>query len=442
MIEFFIILIGITTVFISKAIFQKWYNHLAIYSVIWCGMLLFFQMRLLKYYPLVNFTWFIIASAFLAFTIGCLTVYFARKVKTPQPYLSDGHQTAILADGGQTIKVAIYICGIIGLLTAFQDWYVLIHKFGSITNVLLSANEIYRLRVEGKMYTGIPYLQTFSQVGICLAGFYTAYKNKLTFPAVIPLAAAIIKSLSQFGRIGMLIAIVNFIASFFISKYYFDMTRPKGKSNFKLLIAVIIVFTFVVASASIVKTFRGSYEKYKGANRELTTLKDNPFLSPSVYLYLSSHVGVLNMYFIKDVEHYRFGENTFAAWYNLLSKFSIVEKVPFDLQGYYIPMWTNTGTYLRDLHGDYGFLGVILGPYLIGLFTTIFWFRFFTTGKLKYFVLLVYFLQVITISFFSLITRGAEWFLSMFLLLYFLPRMEKMALARSEKNKKLGANTI
>ena len=35
-------------------------------------------------------------------------------------------------------------------------------------------------------------------------------------------------------------------------------------------------------------------------------------------------------------------------------------------------MWTNTGTYLREIHADFGYVGLFTIPFLLGLLTTIF----------------------------------------------------------------------
>lgn len=426
-----IFFIGLCTILLSKLLFKVWFNHLAIYTFVWMGMLIFFELKLLNYFPLKNYTWYIIASGFLSFLFGVLVIYTARNsMKDQAKVVDDISETEIplLSDKGKAIKYTLYLTGIIALFAALQNWYVLIQKFGSIPAVFLSANSIYRLRVEGKLGGVLPYLGFFSFIGICLAGVYTAYKGKLTLAAFLPILGSILKSLAQFGRIGMLIAVVQFLASFFIFKNYLDNRKVKKKLSWKLVVPVVLILLIVIGSSSLIKSFRGSYERYRGASHGLRTLTENPFFSPSVYLYLSSHVGVLNQYLIKDVEDTKFGETTFSPFYNISAKLGFNEPIPFDLRGYYIPMWTNSGTILRDFHSDFGMLGVYLGPFILGALCTFFWFQFYEKKKMIYFILLVYFFMVVTISFFSSVMKGADWYISLFIFFWLIPFLERQAI--------------
>ena len=133
-------------------------------------------------------------------------------------------------------------------------------------------------------------------------------------------------------------------------------------------------------AASLVRISRNigteTSESYEGTSNELRQFKDNLIISPSLYLYLSSDVGVLSQYLrsegtsYPEMDYTQFGQNTFLPVYNFLSKFGFIDRVSGYQRGYFIPMWTNTGTYIRELHADFGITGILLGPYLIGLLIT------------------------------------------------------------------------
>ncbi len=397
-------------------------------------MLVLFELKLLKFFPLNDSAWFVIICGAISYILGTITILYATNHKNVFSEISiDPQNVRIVLDRGSTLKLFIYVTGIIGLFSAIQNWYILINKFGNIPAVFISANTIYRARIDSQIEGVLPYFHAFSSVGITLAGFYTAYKNRLTLVASIPVLAAVLKSLAMFGRIGMLMALVQFISSYFLSRQIFK--KKDSKTNYRAALSISFVFIIIITAASLVKSFRGTYERYRGASEELAYFTDSPIFSPSVYLYLSSHVGVLNRYLEENKENVKIGENTFAAVYNLLEKFGIGDRIPYDVPGYYLPMWTNTGTYLRDLHADFGVFGVILVPYLIGFFTTFMWYKFFSTGRLFYFTILIQFYIVIGISFFSLVTRGAEWIFTLVFLMILSPYLENRAksLAR-EKN--------
>ena len=83
------------------------------------------------------------------------------------------------------------------------------------------------------------------------------------------------------------------------------------------------MFILFVGSATIIKDFRGTFESYKASSSSLNKLEKGLIISPSIYLYVSSHVGVLSKYFQDPREKAMFGENTFQPIYNFLSKFGI-----------------------------------------------------------------------------------------------------------------------
>jgi oligosaccharide repeat unit polymerase len=428
-----ILLLGVVLTFLSKHFFGKWFNHMSLMTFIWTGMLFLYELKLLRYFSIQPFTWFIILGAFFSFIVGSLTLLLINRAKTKDSVTPEFKTTDVLADEGRTLKIVLYITGLIGLFAAIQNWYILYKMFGNLGAIFLSANTVYRGRVDGKIEGLLPYYHAFATVGICLAGLYTAYKNKITLAAIIPLFAAILKSLAMFGRIGMLAALIQFFTSYILAKQFLSHNPIKIKVKFKSVVAVIVVLALIVGAASVVKSFRGVYERYRGASPELYALRTNPFFSPSVYLYLSGNIGVLNKYLEEGKEKTVVGENTFAAFFNLFEKFGITERVPYDLRGYHIPMWTNTGTYLRDLHLDYGVFGIFLVPYLLGLFLTYHWIQFYARGKLFNFVVLVQFTLIVGVSFFSLITRGAEWVASTVILMALAPYLEKLAVKRSKE---------
>ena len=200
------------------------------------------------------------------------------------------------------------------------------------------------------------------------------------------------------------------------------------------LISIILLLALVIAAASIVRTSRGIKENFRGASQELRQLEENMILTPSVYFYLSSDLGVLNQYLFYDNENAKFGENTFRGVYYLLSKLKIVEEPEFFQKGYFIPMWSNTGTYLREIHADFGISGVIIVPFLLGLLCSWLWFKFIQQKSLFSLVILVYLYIVLAFSFLVVVTRLNQWFLSQALILLFIPLLNRIAKRSSLKS--------
>ncbi len=406
MILLFIFSFSILFIVISKHFFRNWFNPVSIYTFVWGGMLFLYELRLLKYIPLIPEVWFIIIVTYLVFFFGAVTPLIARGSRIRSGSEPSKSYFQLFNGDGKYLAYAILILGIVGLIGTFHSWYILFQKYGTITKILLSANEIYKIRNERNIGGMIPYQAGINYAGIVLAGVYTGYKNRISLVALLPLLAAMLHDLAYFARVGILISFVLFITSFFLYRNYLKIFFSINRK--KIISFVILIVLIVVVSASTVRIFRGSYERYRGTDRQLAAFKSGLIITPSIYLYLSAHIGVFSKFFDKDVEDTRIGENTLAPIYNFLAKFALVEKSPFHQKGYFIPMWSNSSTYLRETYADYGLLGLFVIPYFLSFLSTILYIKFFEEGSFSAFILLTSLLTVIFISFFSLIIRGPD----------------------------------
>jgi oligosaccharide repeat unit polymerase len=389
-------------------------------------------LKLIRYEDLTFETWFVIIGAFISYFLGIITFFVAKNNFGNYPDSNNKNlriQTNLFINNAKVLKISILITSIIGLIGAIQNWLVLLHEFKTFPNIIISANIIYHMRVEGEL-AFVPYLSSFSYVAVFLGALYSARKGKISFYLTFPFLGVILSDLANVGRAGMLFAFVEFISalvlySYSINKY--DLNQSK-RSNKKFAISIVLIFISLVAAATVVKSIRGSVESISSSTSTLNKLKGNAVITPTVYLYFSSDVGVLNKYLELEKENSMFGENTFMPIYRVLNKLDLVEKPQFYQTGYYIPMWTNTGTYLRELHADFGVTGILLVPFLLGLFITFLWFKFFETTRLNYLVILVYFYIIIFFSFVVFEPRQGYWIISLVLILLFIPALEKLSL--------------
>lgn len=428
-------------ILLGKYLFKHWFNHLTLYCFIFGGSIFLYELKLLRYNDITLLTWFVVASSFLAFVMGILTIISARALNRENP-IYHGKSTIsinLFIDHGKTLKYAIFILSCISFYAAVEFWMVLIKQFGSIPAVLINAQVIYRLNVSGKLSGTTPYIYLLGYVAVFLAGIYTAYKGKFTFLAFFPLISLILRDIAGSGRAGMLFAVMEFAFTIFLFRNLLKNDKQKRFTFSKIsaiTVAVLLISLFI-ASASLVKVSRGvvKAENYSGASKELRQARDNLIFSPSLYLYLSSDVGVLNKYLSSRGETTGFGENTFMTFYLFLTKLKIIEKPNQFQKGYYIPMWTNTGTYLRELHADFGTPGVLLGPFLLGLLLTWLWFKFYEKHSLIFLSVLVYIYIIVGFSFFVMATRVIYWATSLVIIIILIPILERIALsANSQKS--------
>ena len=445
MILLLIPIVSISGIALGKILFKKWINHLTIYCFIWGGLVFLYELKLLPYVNLIPLTWFYIISAFLSFLFGITTVISGRNLYPKIFVISKKSNSAfkIFIDDGITLKYSIFFFSIACLFVAILNWWILIKMFGSIPAVFINSNLIYKLGNKGEIKT-IPYISIlgFGYIAVFFSGIYAAYKGRFSLLTFFPFLGIVIQELSTAGRAGILFAFMEFLFSFFLFR---NLLKDTAYIRFKFskrnaFFASAILLIFLIASTSFVRITRGSFENYVGTSRELKQLKDNYIITPSVYLYLSSDVGVLSQYLKSDGENTKFGQNSFLLFYDMLAKLGAVER-PKDFQkGYYIPMWTNTGTYIRELHADFGVPGALLVPYFLGLLITWLWFKFYEEKSLVAFAFLVYLYLVVGFSFLVMITRLPYYFGSLIMILLYLPFLNKMAGNKYKKspNKYIG----
>lgn len=413
---------------LGKYLLGKWINHLSLYCLIWGVLILLYEWKLLPFVDIVPIAWFYILSAFICFLMGILTIISTRELFSLPNKITDSQiDVELFSDGGKIMKLGIIIFGTLGLFAGVQHWLVLLDEFGSLTSIALNASKIYRMNNEGEIVGIIPYISAFSYTAVFLAAIYTAYRGKFTLITFYPFLGVIIKELASMGRAGVLFAIMEFVLAFIL---YRNLLKSDEKKQYKFskknaAIAISILIIFFISSITLVKVTRGSFETYRGASKELRNLEDNLLFSPSVYLYLSSHLGVLNQYLVSDKEIAEFGENTFLTYYGFLAKFNLVDKPEGFQRGYYIPMWTNTGTYIRELHADFGIAGPFIGPFLLGIIITWLWFKFYSSQSMYVFTFLVYFYLIIGFSFLVMVTRLPYWSISLLINIVFIYMAEQ-----------------
>ena len=427
-----IAVITILGIILGKFLFKKWMNHLTIYSLIMGGQTFLYQLKLLPYVNVIPLSWFFLIGSFISLVLGILTYISAKKLYSVKEVFTKQSiiDLPIFADDGKALKYTIIFFIIVSFFVAIQRWVVLIHMFGSIPAVIINAGVVYRLNVNREIKEFLPILPNFIYVGVFLVGIYSAYKRKFTLLTFLPFISIVIKELTYFGRGEILFALLEFLFTFFLFRHLLN-DEPSGKYKFSksnAIIASTILMSFLIISVSLVRITRGNYENYVGASPGLSKLKNNFIISPSIYLYLSSNVGVFSEYLASGGEKTKFGQNTFLLFYDFLAQVEREPRPKFFQRGYYIPMWTNTGTYLRELHADFGIAGIFLVPYLLGLVITWLWYKFYEGHSLIVLAFLVYLYLIIGHSFLMMITRLNLWYFSLFLLILFIPVLERIAL--------------
>lgn len=412
-----VLVIGICLIISGRFLFKQWINPLSLYIAPWTVVLVMFNLKLMAYDDLVTEAWAVIIVSVVAFLSGILVVFpvLMRSVKVP---VKNENLSYFGFTDGQ-FKALIVFFGVLGMIGALQHWMVLIKMFGTIQQVMMAANIIYTMRVEEGFPGVLPYFSFFSYAGSLLVGARIAFRGKLGIIDTLPVLALILKEIANFGRAGLMAGFSELLIGFVICRMMVKYHNVPGhKINFRNFgFAFLVLAILLVSSATTVRYFRRTTEDFKQSSQTLGSMSNNLILTPSIYLYLSGHVGALSKYLYLNNEKALFGENTFLPIYHILTKFHVYNKGGTYQKPYFIPIWINTGTYLREVHADFGPTGVLVIPFLLGFFSTYFWFKVRQSASPYHFVILAQLLIVSVISFLMMFTRDAGFMLSHLVLL-------------------------
>lgn len=292
---------------------------------------------------------------------------------------------------------------------------------------MMEASKIYRDRVESPIEV-TPYVWLISYVGVFIAGMYSAYIKKISLLALLPIIAVLIKEIANFSRVGILLSFFGFFTSFLLFRHYLSWQGGTivKTPRIKIVLSFTLLFLLLAAGASTVKFLRNPVDQMKGSSAALRTYRGGFVISPSIYLYASSHVGVLNKHLEEEAQYKLVGSKTFSPIYRFLVRFDVVQKQKYFTKGYFTPQWTNTGTFLRDIHADFSYWGVFTIPFLLGLLCTYFWFKFYEGGNLADYIILTYLYLLIAMSFLLWVSSFPQWMVVLMLLLVIMPLLEKI----------------
>jgi oligosaccharide repeat unit polymerase len=406
---------GLVGVIGGRLLFGRWFNHLSLYSLIWGTGLALFELRLIDYTPLEAEVWMLIGYSWIAFAAGAVTLILARVAVGAS---LGTHATALPAQYAvwerRFFAIAIMVISSIALATVVQHWLVLLKMFGSIVGILANGYKIYRLRIENQIPGLVPYFDSLALTAAYLAGLYTARTRKIKLLALFPLIVIVLADIAFLGRARMFIAGILFASAYFLAGIKSEPQKQFqsiGKGRRLLMLG--LVLTMFLAAAEYVRTFRGAFEGFYGTTKELRQFERSAFLTPSLYLYLSSHPGVFNAYWKAGGEHPFPGSNTFAPVFRILARLGLADNVSYYTKFYNIPISTNTGTYLRELHADFGIAGILAMPYVLGFLCTALWLRIRNQYRLTTIAWLTHLYVIIAFSYFYQATRLGYWAVSL-----------------------------
>lgn len=389
---------GSAMIVLARFMRGRWVNHLSLYSSIWTLSLFAYQLRLINYNYISLEAWVFILTAWIAIYVGSGWVSLLG--------LSTSVRRGDMVLGNQrALKIAIVCLSCAGLASSVTLAWNIMRSLdsGLLIALIDEGNKIYTLRFNGDL-SGVMYIGFLPYAASALAGAYTARLGRVTFIGLLPLIAMTVDGVLSMQRGGILIAIVLFLVG---------VCMVPSKKKLRLAKwQVATALTLLVAGFFYVTMVRGVPVEFENQGGTLNAVADVFPSFPSLYMYVSAPSAGLSAYLVhpeSDGDPF-WGRYTFAPFYRLLAKLGLDTYVPYYTAFYSTPVSINSCTYLREIHSDFGPLGIFFFPFCLGGVVTFLESR---RDSLAVQVLLAHLYVVVLFSFTLLVMITGYWYISL-----------------------------
>lgn len=338
----------------ARWICGKWFNHLALYTYVWTATTFAFLLHQIEYHAVIFEAWFFIFVAWIALYLGSLAVKLGLHLKAADTFPELNLKR---------LRYAIILLSAAGLISSAQLAGHIVRALGA-GNIYVAlseyADQIYKLRFNGEV-SGVGYLSFLPYAGCVLAGIYSARIGRITLIAWLPLLAMLVDGVLSMQRAGMVFGAMLWAFSY--------LHTPKtGRPHVSRRQIVWIVLA-ALGAFGLVTGQRFGALTFQGETPELAKLGDSVSGAPVLYFYTSGTIPCFSEYLKNPQQDGKglWGQYIFASVYRFLSKLGFDTYVPYYQTFYNTPTSINVGTYLREIHRDFGPSAIFLYPFSLGV---------------------------------------------------------------------------
>lgn len=350
MLSLTLFLLAVSSLVLSKRILGDYFTPPAIYTFFWGFSLGMLELGLVSYDPLRDRVWQAIGGSYAAFMLGCavpaLYAFSRPAVFNARPMLDRIDRKKF-----ERILLVLFILGIAGFLIQ------LVHLQSSLgLGTFLSDPSLAR-----EKHSNVKFLGFFNLLNVSnfvLALMYLGLFRKPRKWVLLILLWAVLTTLVTTDRTRFFFLIIwGFYALVFL--YRRVNLEPRFLITGIGVVALLMVFFLVVAKV---------YKKEAFAdNMEFINMPTEyaPLVDP--YIYLTGSFPVFQA-MMEDKQQFTGGKHTFSPFVKVI-ELVYPDFAREELVGkfYRVPIELNAATYLELFYKDFGFLGVILCPLVLGL---------------------------------------------------------------------------
>lgn len=369
--EFIFIITGVIVLILAKLLFNTWFSPFGVYGLVWIGTLLLYYIPIVYYYPLSAQALVLICLSFFSFALGAFTIGLVSNNKRFKNTPSKFRNREIMQKNfNRVFRLVIFLFSFASFLGLF---YVLLDlgKVFGFQGLFTYYGSLYRRRAFtslsiGLYYGGIlSYCLAFIYSSACLSGIYMAMNHKTFSALYLTFLNIILYEIIYVGRAEIITFFILFLSGYYLTIRYNKISKKDKFYRIVLSFGLILLMIFIFISSLLAK----------GTGKELlayTSISLPSFLY-NIYTYPTSSIGAFNAFLERENGKLLLGQATFYPIAVILHKLKLIshlEETSYVLDNVYVPIPTNTFTYLRPLYEDFNVLGLIIIPYFIGLLSS------------------------------------------------------------------------
>lgn len=395
---------------LAYKIFGTRWSPITIYFSIWILLLFLYSLRWISYPPLYAETWIVIGLNFFIFWLGVMTPAIANLVLWGSAKTIKASRKAafvkFIERKSKLLKAIILVLCIVSFLAVVGQYAILLNHYGGFYSLLTSLGSVRYDYATSRLNFGIlDYIAMLPFVATIFGGCYSGVTKKRSVISYLPLFVILIWAIPITARMNILWGFLLFFNAFALSRIFAGRSILKlTRYNVLVILGIVILLTIIFNLFWLGRMGKGEYSLFvEVANPKFVSAKEALVGDSAIsqlffgnlisnYAYSTLYLAHMNFY-LHETRLYEdkmnkslTGVGSFAAAWRLMRKIGLIEVEDPLIGGGGIP-WpeipTGPKTYISEIYYDFGLMGIVLFPYLLGSITS---FLFFSTLKKPRFV--------------------------------------------------------
>lgn len=338
---------------------------LGVFSICWNGLFFLYTLNFNSYYEISSEAAIIIMGSFIIYLIGSVTHQLPRSKLLNKTRPLDRTKPKVMETLDRGINLAITLSLVGGGL-----WLLQVIVLMGLGNIFSLDAYMFRYRIMPQINIVFSYLiNTFGLGGSVLIGLKLIKLNDFKFKYLLVLMGPLTVALFTQQRALIIISMLCIMSPFLVSGVSSDQTKRSIKRKH-----IIQGSSFLVVFFLVIGFIRGSFVDFQGN----TNIFSNMFYK--TYGYLTGSFVAFSEKMDVIEKSYGLGVNTFTPLAKLTNLIgvtkidsTIINSIESGREPVLIPYDFNVYTYLLDIIGDFGVLGLLIFTWILGYGSSYLW---------------------------------------------------------------------